>query len=435
MITGERKFGMHSEAITIGNHRYYKNCRFCFSKNVIPVIDLGNMPLAGGFIKKGTKKSEFSKEKFYPLVIHFCNDCYLLQVNSAVDPDILFKNYFYFSSTIGTLIEHFAKSVSEITSKFPNKKKTFIAEIGCNDGGFISALQKAGFKAIGIDPASNVVKPLIKKGLPIINAYFTESIAKKIVAKHGNADAIYSFHAMAHIEDMHDVIRGVKTLLKKDGYLAFEVHYLGSLLKEKQYDMIYHEHQYYYSLLTLQNFFTQFDMEIFDVKQIAIRGGSILYYVQNKKDGRRTISNNVKKLVKEEQTLGYDKAMTYELYAKEINKTKIKLLKILDKLKAEKKKIAGYGASGRGTIIMNYCGLDETYLDYVIDDAPAKHGAFTPGTRLKIVPSNVLTSIDRPDYVVLFAWPFIAEVKKRNLQYLQSDGKIIVPLPNVEIVS
>ena len=421
--------------IEVGAHRVYKTCRFCFSENVVPVIDLGDMPLAGGFIKKGTKKSEFHKEKFYPLVINFCKDCYLLQVNSAVDADILFKNYFYFSSSISTLIEHFEKTVKDMKPLLSQKKKPFVAEIGCNDGGFINALQNNGYKAIGIDPATNVVKPLIKKGLPIVNDYFTNKVATKIVKSHGNADAIYSFHSMAHIEDMHDVIAGVKTLLKKDGYLAFEVHYLGNLIHEKQYDMIYHEHQYYYSLLAMQNFFAQYDMEVFDVKQIPIRGGSIMYFVQNKDGGTRDITQRLKDLAKLEKKQGLDNIKTYESYAKEIKKTKTDLLKLLNKLKSQNKKIAGYGASGRGTIIMNYCGLDEKYLDYVIDDAPAKHGAFTPGTRLEIVLSNILATKKRPDYVVLFAWPFIEEVKKRNVNYLQSGGKIIVPLPDVKVVS
>lgn len=421
--------------IEIGPHRIYKSCRFCFSDNVKPVLNLGDMPLAGGFIKKGTRRSEFLKEKFYPLVIIFCNGCYLLQVNSVVDADVLFKNYFYFSSTISTLVKHFEKTVKEIEPYLSHKKKAFVAEIGCNDGAFIKALQNNGYKALGIDPATNVVRPLIKKGLPIINNYFTNKVANKIVEEHGHADAIYSFHSMAHIEDMHDVIRGVKTLLKEDGYLAFEVHYLGNLIQEKQYDMIYHEHQYYYSLLALQNFFAQYNMEIFDVKQIAIRGGSIMFFVQNKNGGTRSISQRLKDLVKLEKKQQLDNVKTYEAYAKDIKRTKIDLLKLLNKLKFQNKKIAGYGASGRGTIIMNYCGLNDLYMDYVIDDAPAKHGAFTPGTRLEIVPSNILATKDRPDYVVLFAWPFIEEVKKRNKDYLHSGGKIIVPLPNVKIVS
>ena len=435
MTIGEKRYGMNSQiSVNIGRHREYSCCRFCLSKDIKEILNLGNVPLAGGFISKNAKRSEFQNENFYPLSLNFCENCFLLQVAAAIDPDILFKKYFYFSSSITTLLEHFNKNVDEIDSFFSNLDNIFVAEIGCNDGGFIALLKNKGIRSIGIDPASNVVKPLIKKGLPILNAYFTAKTAKKIVKKHGEADAIYSFHSMAHIEDMHDVMQGIKILLKKDGYLAFEVHYLGSLIEDMQYDMIYHEHQYYYSLLSLQKFLAQYDMEVFDVKLIDIRGGSIMYYVQNIVGGNRRVTHRVKDLHRNEKRLGFNKVETYKNYAKEIKKTKKDLLVLLKKLKRQGKSIAGYGASGRGTIIMNYCGLDKLYLDYVIDDAPVKHGAFTPGTHLKIVSSELLKQHNRPDYVVLFAWPFVKEVRLRNKEYLQSGGKIIVPLPKVNII-
>lgn len=436
MITGEWGFGMNNHTyIKIGEHREYRSCRFCLSKNIKEVLNLGNVPLAGGFIHSNAKKSDFLNENFYPLSVSFCTDCFLLQVVSAIDSDTLFKEYFYFSSSIATLLEHFDKNVDEIDLFFSNSNNIFVVEIGCNDGGFITALKNKGIRSVGIDPASNVVKPLIKKGLPIINDYFTIKTANKIVKTHGKADAIYSFHSMAHIEDMHEVIKGIKLLLKGDGYLAFEVHYLGSLIRNKQYDMIYHEHQYYYSLLSLQKFFALYDMEVFDIKQVDIRGGSIMYYVQNMEGGSRKISHRVKNLAKTERRLGFDKFAMYKNYAKEVMKTKSDLLSLLRKLKKQGKSIAGYGASGRGTVIMNYCNLDKLYLDFVIDDAPAKHNAYTPGTHLKIVSSEVLKHKDRPDYVVLFAWPFIKEIKRRNKEYLKSGGKIIVPLPNVTVIS
>jgi hypothetical protein len=176
-------------------------------------------------------------------------------------------------------------------------------------------------------------------------------------------------------------------------------------------------------------------MEIFDVKQIPIRGGSIMYFVQKKDGGKRVVTKRVTELANSEKKLGYNHLETYTKYAQEIEKTKKELIKLLTKLKKEGKTIAGYGASGRGTIIMNYCGLNRDYLDYVIDDSTAKHGAFTPGTHLEIFPSSILTTKRRPDYIVLFAWPFIDEVKKRNTDYLHSGGKIIVPLPHVKVCS
>lgn len=415
----------------VGEYKYFISCRFCGSSNIQMVIDLGLMPLAGGFIKSLKQKNQ---ERFYPLQLNFCCDCFLLQVNSSVNPDILFKNYFYFSSSIKTLISHFENIAKGLHKIFIKPNKTFIIEIGANDGTFIRALIKHDFKAFGVDPAANVVKTAIKNDIPIINSYFTEKLAEKIIKKHGKADAIYSFHSMAHIENMHDVMRGVKKLLKKDGFLAMEVHYLGDLLRKIQYDMLYHEHQFYYSLLSLKNFFAMYDMEIFNAQKIPMRGGSIMYYIQNKNIGTRKISSAVKKLRNEEINQGLHNIQTYKKFSYYIEKTKADILKVLGRFKLNGKSIAGYGASGRGTILMNYCGLNKKYLDFVIDDAPAKHGAYTPGTHLKIVSSKILAAKNRPDAVVLFAWPFFDEVKKRNINYSKTGGKFIIPLPKVKII-
>lgn len=420
--------------VNVGNYTHFTSCRFCNSHNVTKVIDLGYTPLAGGFFKKGTSQKTLDYEKTFPLTVNFCSDCFLLQCDNSISPDTLFKDYFYFSSSIGTLVTHFENTVQEIKSIIPAKKKAFVLEIGSNDGAFIKSLLSNGYKALGVDPASNITRPLIKKGLPIINDYFSENLASKIKTKYGQADCIYSFHTMAHIEDMQSVIRGIKIMLKKDGYLAFEVHYLGDLMKEVQYDMIYHEHQFYYSYLSLKNFFKSFDMEIFDVKHTTMRAGSMMYFVQNKKGGKKKINSRVKNLEIAEIKQKLHKKETYLAFSKYIEGTKKSLLKKLTQLKKQNKKIVGYGASGRGTVIMNYCSLEKNILEYVIDDAPAKQGSFTPGTHHQILPSSRLTEPNKPDYAVLFAWPFVDEVLFRNLGFIQRGGKFIIPLPKVKVV-
>ncbi len=415
----------------VGEFRHYDLCRFCFSKKLTPAINLGYVPLAGGFL---TSQKSFADEQFYPLEIGFCENCYLLQSTNVIDKDTLFKNYFYHSSAIKTLTNHFTEVAQELQHAVQKNSKPFIVEIGCNDGTLIRELTKRNVTALGIDPATNIVEPLIKKGLPIINNYFTETLAKQISKQYGKADIICSFNVLAHIEDMHDVVKGIKVLLKNDGMLLFETHYLGNLLNEIQYDMIYHEHQYYYSLITLQKFFDMYDMEIFDVKPKPIHAGSMRYYVKHKNSTQYLISQNIKRLVAKEKQQQLHKLKTYTSCNKKISQTKHDLLTLLKSLKKQKKTIAGYGASGRGTIIMNYCGLDETYLDYMIDDAPAKQDAFTPGNHLKIRSSEILSTKERPDYVVLFAWSFLEEIKKKNKKYLETGGKFILPLPKVTVI-
>ncbi len=416
------------DAKLTGPYKHYDRCRFCFSTDVLPVLDLGYMPLAGGFLRT---EEHFKEEKNYPLVLNFCRSCYLLQSSNIVDAETLFGEYFYASSSMKTLIDHFNKKAEELKSIYPDANNRFVVEIGCNDGGFLASLKKRGFTALGVDPAKNIVDPLIAKGYPILNDFFTEKVGKSIVKNYQKADAVYSFHAMAHIEDMHDVVKGIKALLKPDGFLAFEVHYLGNLIKEFQYDMIYHEHEYYYSLLTLRKFFAQHAMEVFDVQPQSVRAGSMMYFVQHKKLGKRKVTENVRKYIRFEKEMGLHKELCYRNFSHYIQKTRKELVHTLQVLKTKKKRIIGYGASGRGTVIMNYCQLGSDILDFVVDDAPAKQGAFTPGNHLKIKNAS---SLYKSDYAILFAWPFLSEVMKRNQGYLQNGGKFIVPLPKVKIV-
>jgi methylation protein EvaC len=413
----------------IEEYRHYDVCRFC-QYDINTVINLGHVPLAGGFLKS---KELFLKEKLFPLTIAFCENCYLLQVREVVAADKLFKDYFYHSSAIKTLVDHFEKIVRDFKTQNNNPSDKLIVEIGCNDGTFIKEGLRQGFKVVGVDPADNIVKPLIKEGLPIINEYFTTKTAAKIVKEYGQADLIFSSNTLAHIEDMHEVYRGINSTLKDDGILIFENHYLGNLIKEMQYDMIYHEHQYYYSLSAIVNFLKQHDLEVFNVLLIPIHAGSIRFYVQ-KKGGKRKIENIVAEMLKKEKKNGLTKRKIFVDYNKKIEKTKQDLLLLLHSLKKNNKTIAGYGASGRGTILSNYCGLTNDLLDYIIDDAPAKQGAYTPGNHLKIVPSDILSTKNKPDYVVLFAWSFWEEIKRKNEKYIKSGGKFIVPLPQVKVI-
>lgn len=446
MITGVQKFGkqkidrkrgnMHlgpRKQKLIGEHKKYNTCRFCLSHKVAPIIDFGDVPLAGGFFKPGSTEKQFLQERLYPLTILFCKNCGLVQVQEVVDSKILFSDYFYFSSAIKTLTDHFTEYAHELATRFPTTKNVSVLEIGSNDGVFLRPLIKEGFRTLGVDPAANIVKPLIKEGFPMVCDFFGEKAAQKIYKDWGQTDIIVGSNSLAHIDDMHDVLRGVDLLLKDDGFLAMETHYLGNLIREFQYDMMYHEHQSYYSLYALNNFFALYDMEVFDIKPIPIHAGSMRYYVQ-RKGAQRKITARAQKLLAAEKELGLDTLQTFQSYSKQIAQEKKKLMTLLANLKKKGKKIAGYGASGRATIMMAYCGITADHLDFVIDDAPAKQGAYTPGNHLSIVSSDILNDPDnKPDYCLLFAWSFKNEIAKKNKPYLQSGGKFILPLPTVEI--
>lgn len=418
--------------LAIGDHTYYEQCRFCLKKKLKDFIDFGYVPLAGGFLRT---PSEIRKEKQYPFSVCICSHCGLVQGRYVVNKSTLFEDYFYRSSAIGTLASHFEVYASELAKKVKKPQDMFVVEIGSNDGVFLRPLKKHGFKVLGVDPAANIVKSLKQRETPTVCAYFGEKSANKIAQSQGQADIIVTSNSFAHIDDMHDVMRGVVALLKKNGMLCIENHYLGTLLKEFQYDMMYHEHMSYYSVLALSNFFAMYGMEIFDVKPIPMHAGSMRYYVQFTQGGDRKKTPELQALVKKERQQKLTELSTFKTFSTKIDRARKELMEFIAKEKKAGKRIAGYGASGRATMMMSYCGIDSTHLEYVVDDAPAKQGSFMPGSHVPIRSSQILTDPkERPDYCLLFAWSFADEIMKKQKTYFQHGGKFIIPLPSVKVV-
>lgn len=413
-----------------GDYLHHTTCRFCQSRRLVKVLDFGDVPLAGAFLKP----EEFPAERFYPLEIHFCQDCTLVQVLVAVPGEVLFRKYFFFSSAIRTLVEHFAELAAEIAERFAGGKDALVVEIGCNDGVLLRPLYELGIRCVGVDPATNVVEQIKIPGVTVVNDFFTEKLAFELLRSTGPADVIVSSYSFAHIDDMVDVMKGIAALLRPDGVFLFEVYYLGIVLDELQYDMMYHEHMSYYTLRSLELFFERFGMEVFDVEKLPLRAGTIRYYVRNKGRRRETISPRVQELRDYERDRGYHRVETFFQYAERVQKSRADLIGLLGRLRREGKRIIGYGGSGRSTMIMNYCGIDSRYLEFVVDDAPAKLGWCMPGTHLPIK-SWSAAAAEPPDYALVFAWSFLDEIVRKRQEYLQNGGKFIVPLPEVRILS
>ena len=417
----------------IGPYTSRAHCRFCNSGQLSAILDFGLVPLAGAFLKQEDVENEF----YYPLTLQFCRECYLVQVKEVIPAETLFKNYFYFSSSIGTLVKHCEEFADEVVKKYlKDKNQPSVFEIGCNDGVMLRPFANRGIRAVGIDPAENVVKSIQDTSFTVINNFFNENIASSILDEQGPFDAVVSSYSFAHIDDMTSVLKGIKKILNKDGVFIFEVYYLGTMIDEMQYDNIYHEHMSYYSLVSLEKFLNKFNMELFDIKFTpGVRSGAVRFYAQNTDGGQQEKTSALSIMRNQESEKGYDKLESFLGYVKRVEKTRTDLIKLLDELKAKGKTIIGYGASGRGTTIMNYCGIDGKYLDYIVDDAPAKKNYLTPGTHVPIQNWEYAeTNIDFPEYALLFAWSFVEEVKKRRLDYRNKGGKFIVPLPEVSIL-
>ncbi|MEO1943356.1 MAG: class I SAM-dependent methyltransferase [Candidatus Thioglobus sp.] len=406
-------------------------CAFCKGTDLSLIMDFGEVALAGGFLKP----EDFKDEQKFPMRVCFCNDCFAVQVVDIIAPDTLFQDYFYFSSSIETLRDHFRSYAQEVTGRFLNPSEATVLEFGCNDGVLLRPLADQGIKnVIGVDPAENVVSSINDNRITIKNSYFTEEIAQEIVSEYGQVDMIMANNVYAHIPDIQGTTRAVESALSDNGVFVFEVHYLGKVIEEMQYDMIYHEHLFYYSLLSAIEHFKRYDMVVFDIKLIPVHAGSLRFYVSKKHSSHALIvSDAVKLLVEEERTKGYDKFWSFQEFANEVAATKKDLIFLLKKLKSEGKTIAGYGASGRANTMIQYCEITEDLVSYMIDDAPAKTGFFTPGSHLEIFPSSILLGEDAPDYVLVFAWSFFDEILKRNKNYIKAGGRMILPLPQVKI--
>jgi methylation protein EvaC len=408
-------------------------CSFCNSKAMTEIMNFGDVALAGGFLRP----DKFTGESYYPLRLHFCCNCFAVQVIDKVNAEVLFhEDYFYYSSSIRTLREHFSDYAVEVTSRFLTPDNSTVIEFGCNDGVLLRPLADQKIrKVIGVDPATNVVNTINDPRVTIINDFFNEKVVENIIAAHGKADMVVANNVYAHIPDIQGITRAICDMLNDDGVFIFEVHYLGKVIDELQYDMIYHEHLYYYSLLSAMKHFERYGMMIFDVKPVPIHAGSMRFYVCKKgsKYGS-SVSSRVVALQNEELAKGFHLPDTFVRFATDVAERKATLMALLSQLKADGHTIAGYGASGRANTMIQYCEIGHDHLDYMIDDAPAKSGFYTPGSHFKIHPSSILDQPDPPDYLLIFAWSFLDEILKRNKKYIDNGGRMIVPLPNVKVI-
>jgi hypothetical protein len=355
----------------------------------------------------------------------------LVQLGYTVPPEILFKNYLYFSSTVETLKRHFADFAAEIAEKYAGDNG-LVVEIGSNDGVLLKNFQGKQVRALGFEPAANVAKAAREAGVDTINDFFNSSTAAKLKEERGTANVIIANNVFAHVAGLHDLVRGMEILLAQQGVMIIEFHHLASLYSHMEFDSIYHEHLCYYSLKPVMHLFGMFGMEVFDVKKIPIHGGSLRIYVQ-KKGGGHAISQNVQAILNEEETLGLYKLETYRDFAGKIASIRDELLAMLKKLKSEGKRVAGYGAPAKCTTLLNYFGIGPGLVEYIVDRSPSKQNRLVPGVHVPICGPERLKS-DRPDYLLILAWNISEEIMKQQSEFRASGGKFIVPIPRPEIL-
>ena len=380
---------------------YKFECRSCGNEKLKRVISLGYQPLANNLLKKKTENTEL-----YPLEVNYCDNCHNCQLSVAVDPKKMFLNYLYTSSTSKVFREHFEKSAKKYIKEFKLTKKSYIIDVGSNDGIALTPFRNLGFKnVLGIEPAKNLAKLANKNKIKTFNGFLTIKNLKKI---NKGADIILASNVFAHSDNLKEMAECMKRLLKKNGTLIIEVQYLLNTLKDLTFDNIYHEHYNYWSLTSLVNFFKQLDLEIYNAEKIQTHGGSLRIYVKNKKT---KINKNVKLLLKEEENFGIKEYSTYKNFADKIYKIRSNVINNLNKLKLQSKKIVGYGSPAKATTALNFFGVKDQ-IDFIIEDNKLKHGKFIPGVKIPIQSKNKIKN--KLPVALVLAWNFFEDIKKNN---------------------
>ncbi len=403
-------------------------CRICGSAKIYPFLDLGSMPIPNGFLSKDELKN---KEYSYPLGASVCENCWLVQLTHVVPPEIMFKNYLYIPSTSKTMLEHFKALANEVIEKYALTKKDLVIDIGSNDGTLLGYFKEQEVKVLGIDPASNLAQVARMRGIDTIDDFFTAKLAQKVVLEKGRAKIITATNVVAHIHNLHELIEGVEKLLTKDGIFIMEFPYLVDLISKNEFDTIYHEHLSYFSVLPLVELFKLHKMEIVDLKRTPVHGGSIIVYVA-KKGSKYKQSNIVKEYIGQEKLKKLDKRSTYDDFSRRVAVIKRDLNNYLKDLKKQGKIIVGYGASAKGNVLLNYCGINMKLLDCIVDSIPYKQGRYTPGTHIPIHPELWLEK-NKPDYALLLSWNFADEILNKQIKYREQGGQFIITIPYLRI--
>jgi SAM-dependent methyltransferase len=407
-----------------------QSCRTCGSKRLVRFLDLGEMPLAGGFLTP----AEFAYERRYPLQVYVCENCTLVQIPAAIPPDQLFREYCYLSSVTQTLSEHFREYANFLRQHLLPSGRSFVVEFGSNDGVLLGPLKALGVDVLGVDPAQNIIAVARQKGIETIGDYFTEELARTIAARGRLADVITASNVFAHIDDLDDVMRGVDALLADEGTFVVEAHYIVDLLQTVQFDTIYHEHLCYFSTTALSALLGRHGLTIVDVLRLPMHGGAVRVMARRAGRAAARPSPRVAELAALESRLALGQTDTYLRFGAAAAELRDRLHELVVTRLAAGRRLSGYGAPGRGTILLNYCEIDHRHLDYIVDASPLRAGKWMPGVHVPIVAPTQLAK-DPTDDCLMLAWNYRREILDLERAYRARGGVFIVPLPVPEIVA
>lgn len=401
-------------------------CRICWGPSLTTVLDYGRVALADGFLDE---VSSVQDEPTYPLALCLCEACGHLQINELVDPELLFRNYIYLTGVSDAVLDHARRLYESVLEALgaSGRPQLKVLEAASNDGTVLSVFQKQGCRVLGVDPARNIAKIANERGIETVAEFFNKETAGDIAVRMPDADVFIARNVLAHVADLHGFVEGIGMVLAPEGVGVIEVPHALTMFDQLQYDQVFHEHLGYYTVDALQTLFRKYGLRVYRVEEIAIHGGSIRVYLA-RESSVRPEDKSVQRVVAEERRRGLGRADAWFEFAQRVQKQKTALVQELKDLKQRGQRIAAYGASGKGQAMLQFCGIDGRFLDYVVDKSQWKQGKLTPGTHIPVYSTDRLQS-DRPDVLLLSAWNFADEIRRQQNDYVLRGGRMLHPLP------
>jgi SAM-dependent methyltransferase len=372
-------------------------------------------------------------EPFYPLHARVCEQCLLVQLEEFVAAAEIFTEYAYFSSYSDSWVEHARRYVAGAVERFRIGPESLVIEVASNDGYLLQHVIARGIPGLGIEPAANVAAAARERGIETVVEFFGRDLAARLVADGSRADLLVANNVMAHVPDLNDFVQGIATVLTPEGVATIEVPHLMRLIDGNQFDTIYHEHFSYFSFLTAQAVLAAHGLTVFDVDELASHGGSLRLYAQARLTGVQPVSDAVSELADLERALGYDNLKAHTNFAARVQNTKWALLEFLIAARRDGRRVAGYGAPGKGNTLLNYCGIRADLLEFTVDRNPYKQGRYLPGTHIPIRPPEALEQ-ERPDYILILPWNLKREIMAQFSRVRDWGARFVVPIPEVELL-
>lgn len=416
--------------IEIKNEVPAGKCRFCQSPLEHTFVHLGMSPLCQEFVKpEGLKKME----AFYPLHVYVCAQCFLVQLEEFATPEEIYRDYLYFSSYSDTWLKHCQQYSDKVIERFGINEGSLVSELASNDGYLLQYFFVQGIPVLGVEPASNAADIAVGKGIRTERKFFGIETAREFAGKYGKANLLIGNNVLAHVPDINDFIGGMKLFLKDDGVITMEFPHLLKLVEGNQFDTIYHEHFSYLSFTTVNTMFRHHGLTLFDVEELPTHGGSLRIYAKHENNATHPDSPAVQKLLQQEDEVGMKGLGFYSAFGRRVEETKWKILEFLITARRKGKRIAGYGAPGKGNTLLNYCGIRTDFLDYTVDRNPYKQGKYLPGTLIPVYHPDMIRET-KPDYIFILPWNLREEIME-SLDFIQEwGGKFVVPIPDLKVL-